>query len=619
MTLTPRQQALLRQLLTAAGVTTVATLAAGAHVSVRTLRYDLTALREWLVDQPASLKSQPHKGVWLEATASARAALRAALDAPSVSDALAPSARMVTLIFMLAQAAEFQTLTLLQAKVQVSPTTLKHDMKKLRAYLANTGVQLVSKNYYGYALAGAERDIRQLLVQLLHEGLNRQSLPANIAQALAAKQLPPGELTLTRDATINHLFTTVIGFAVTLAQAGVAIPELNTVLSTSIRLVVSVMRQSLNRPQNSYQTLSVEAVPETFAALLMQRVVQYYALPLLRDDYQYVAGTAQPGLTDQNLVAVTRAIILGVGQEVATDFASDAQLQENLYLHLRQQAAVAQPVLAYSPFTQDLQDQHPQLFGAIRRVLSRELPTLSLTDAFVSYVALHFLVSLHRAGHRQRPVRIAYICATGLGITNLIEARLAANISHIELVGFAGLEEAQALITRAQPDLVVSIFPLADVGVPVIEVQPLPTPADIERIREAVAHRVALPVGELRPATATPGATIAQQAQKAILVMFAIYDDLKRVLPIPVAPEYADAFLMHVFLAVHRVMFNQQSTAETKPVVPADIQHRIQAVFHRHGLSINQAEVHAITEYLKLSQSSQGGDADDRHEISSSH
>ncbi|WP_054723005.1 hypothetical protein [Lacticaseibacillus nasuensis] len=200
-----------------------------------------------------------------------------------------------------------------------------------------------------------------------------------------------------------------------------AIPELNTVLSTSIRLVVSVMRQSLNRPQNSYQTLSVDAVPQTFAALLMQRVVQYYALPLLRDDYQYVAGTAKPGLTDQNLVAVTRAIILGVGQEVATDFASDAQLQENLYLHLRQQAAVAQPVLAYSPFTQDLQDQHPQLFGAIRRVLSRELPTLPLTDAFVSYVALHFLVSLHRAGHRQRPVRIAYICATGLGITNLIE------------------------------------------------------------------------------------------------------------------------------------------------------------------------------------------------------
>ncbi|WP_054723007.1 hypothetical protein [Lacticaseibacillus nasuensis] len=196
---------------------------------------------------------------------------------------------------------------------------------------------------------------------------------------------------------------------------------------------------------------------------------------------------------------------------------------------------------------------------------------------------------------------------------------MAANISHIELVGFAGLEEAQALITRAQPDLVVSIFPLADVGVPVIEVQPLPTPADIERIRDAVAHRVALPVGELRPATASPGATIAQQAQKAILLMFAIYDDLKRVLPIPVAPEYADAFLMHVFLAVHRVMFNQQSTAETKPVVPADLQHRIQAVFQRHGLSINQAEVHAITEYLKLSQSSQGGDADDRHEISSSH
>ncbi|WP_054723001.1 HTH domain-containing protein [Lacticaseibacillus nasuensis] len=90
MTLTPRQQALLRQLLNAAGVTTVATLAAGAHVSVRTLRYDLTALREWLVDQPASLKSQPHKGVWLEATASARAALRAALDAPSVSDAWPP-------------------------------------------------------------------------------------------------------------------------------------------------------------------------------------------------------------------------------------------------------------------------------------------------------------------------------------------------------------------------------------------------------------------------------------------------------------------------------------------------------------------------------------------------
>jgi transcriptional antiterminator len=312
----------------------------------------------------------------------------------------------------------------------------------------------------------------------------------------------------------------------------------------------------------------------------------------------------------QNMVATVRKMIAEIGKQTHTDFTHDSQLQENLYLHLTNHQAGDEQLQSYNPFTDDIKAEYPELFAAITTTSRALLPGTAVTDAFVSFVALHFMVSLQRRPQSTRNVRVAYVCATGLGITNLIQQRLAESISNIELVGFAGLDTARQLIRREAPDLVISIFPLEGVQVPVVEVQPLPTPADIATIKAIVAKLLNLPEAALQPqaqpAPATPQADLAGQVQQTVLKMFSIYSDLQTILPQKIAPEYADAFIMHVFLAVHRIMFDQQYQGVVAQDPPKLVR-QIETVFSRYGLAINRAECHAIIEYLNLTQTAKGG------------
>ncbi|MCI1987091.1 MAG: helix-turn-helix domain-containing protein, partial [Lactobacillus sp.] len=63
--LSTRQKQVVKILVNAEVPVTAKELANSHNVSVRTMRYDLNTIRDWLVEHSASLASQPHKGLWL--------------------------------------------------------------------------------------------------------------------------------------------------------------------------------------------------------------------------------------------------------------------------------------------------------------------------------------------------------------------------------------------------------------------------------------------------------------------------------------------------------------------------------------------------------------------------
>lgn len=64
MPLSNRQRQLVLQLLNAEGAVTAKQLAESAGVSVRTVKYDLADIRDWLAAKGSALKSAPRKGIW---------------------------------------------------------------------------------------------------------------------------------------------------------------------------------------------------------------------------------------------------------------------------------------------------------------------------------------------------------------------------------------------------------------------------------------------------------------------------------------------------------------------------------------------------------------------------
>ncbi|KLI75650.1 MULTISPECIES: BglG family transcription antiterminator [Lacticaseibacillus] len=608
MPLSNRQRQLVLQLLNAEGAVTAKQLAESAGVSVRTVKYDLADIREWLAVKGSALKSAPRKGIWIEAGDAARAALREKIDEQIADHYLAPNERIIRMILILAQTSDYTTQQQFQARVNVSQTTVNNDLKKLAVYLQQFNVKLISKNYYGYRLNGTELDICRLLEQLITQQLNRKTLMAELVDSLSTRTEPKRAVILTGEATFDHAFNTILKEAIRLGKTETHMPDPSELIATIIRLTIGVIRQGFNQLVNSYHRVAQSQAEQDFTGKLIMSTLAFYNLPALTDDIAYYLGQRdhdQPAAQDHNLVAMTHRIILAVGALVDHDFSHDSQLQENLYLHLSQSLGKHSQLLEYSPFTQDIKQEYPDLFTAIEKTVNKELANdqAVLSEAFVSFIALHFMVSLNRDS-QMRTVRVAYVCATGIGITNLIQQRIASAIPNIELVGFASIDDARALIAREQPELVISVFPLKNVDVQVIEVQPLPNATDIAAIRQAVAKKLQVPLAQIKSqhpvVPIKPKPNLEQQTQQTILTMFSIFSELKLQLPAKIDPYYGDAFMMHVFLAVQRIMFNKQYQGKPNhddPKLVGTVEH----VFSDHGLAINRAEVHAILEYLSLS------------------
>ncbi|WP_082395193.1 HTH domain-containing protein [Lacticaseibacillus saniviri] len=147
MQLTIRQKEIVKQLLNSSTPIITQTLADNEHVSVRTIKYDLKRIREWLGYRSNELISRPHAGIWFQIDANEAQRLRQEVDTVAQIDDgyLRPSDRMQLLLLILLQEPGYITIQQLQTRINVSHTTLKNDLRKIGQYLSQFHVSLVNK------------------------------------------------------------------------------------------------------------------------------------------------------------------------------------------------------------------------------------------------------------------------------------------------------------------------------------------------------------------------------------------------------------------------------------------------------------------------------------------
>ena len=167
-----------------------------------------------------------------------------------------------------------------------------------------------------------------------------------------------------------------------------------------------------------------------------------------------------------------------------------------------------------------------------------------------------------------RSVRAVYICSTGLGVTSLIKQKIN-EVNNITIVAFASVLNAQEMIATKDPDLVISIFPINGIDRPFIKVHPLPTEQDLKNSTNkkilASSNQQERHNLNLRE-TSINKDTLEDFSKELILKAYTIYERLLVILEAELIQEYREAFLLHVFLMVHRITFDQQYMAEGRQV-----------------------------------------------------
>lgn len=614
MQLTDREIKIIYLLLNQDKAITVQKLSEVYSVSVRTIKYDFKDIRDWLCSENLQVfETKPHVGVWLKGDGKVKEIIRKRLLGQTGFEYCpAPKKRSLQIVFLLSLTDQSVTLQQLENKLHVSETTILNDLERVRNKLSNFNIRLVHKDFYGYQLDGNEFNLRSYLESSLQEVISN----FDIYSVIHLLQLNSEEVTgllLGLNVEFEYIFKRVLIQTGKLIEKSSADLDYNDILTISCRLAIAIARLSINHPINSYQELSVnESTLDSFDTELFQNMFDEYDFPLYQDEYLYVINGGQGLQEDNNLAGITKRIIDAVSKKIDLPFYEDKQLFDSLLSHLISKLNGKYKFTnEYNPFVNDIKQNYPKLFSALYDVCTREVsnnPAI-VNDSFVSFLALHFMVSEQRIQTHERKVRVVYVCSTGLGVTNLIQQKIEENIPNIEIAGFTSFIAAKCQINKIKPDLVISIFDLKGINSPLIQVNPLPTDSDIAKIRNTIAEILTKNSDGIQlesrqnilPNSLKKNLTLKNFSKDLIMTMFAVYEDLYKLLKKSIPDDYRDAFMLHVFMVVHRIKFNEEYQEENdNPTTDDKLKKKIKEIFQKNQLNINESEINAIIEYTYL-------------------
>lgn len=618
MQLSNRQIQLVTTLLTQEAAITTKQLATELNVSIRTVKNDLKVIQEWLAIFGDFYRSKPRIGIWLAVSPGDRQRLKAQIFTTGDQQHICtPTERVEQIILLLAVSDGFITTQQIENKVGISKNTVIADLDKVETQLQRFQLQLERKNYYGYRIRGSELNVRSALEALFNRMFSVIQAPAlTVANPIADVR----KVRFTAVPEVKTVLNKVLDELELCQYQTYSDFNFDDVMTMVTRMTICAVRLSMNHPINSYQPLSASPADQaTLPYQLFLRVIQHYEFTLLKDEYDYLLRGVNPRLDDQNIAHLTHLIIEAVSRETGQPFFNDSQLQVNLFSHLLTKLSNKYKFTnEFNPFVSDLKRRNQSLFTAVEKALKTAVSAnpAVINESFVAFVTLHFLVSLE-SKHVARNARIIYVCSTGLGVTSLIKKEIERNITNVEIAGFASITNVGEKIKQLRPDLIVSIFPITDSTIPVIQVNPLPSPADIKQIKAAVADRLDVSPEQLTqvPLQHHHDDNVEEITHTLLLNGSVIYHDLKTYLGERINATYREAFMIHVMMAVHRIYFHHSYDAQRVSLAEAneaaaDVR-AIKQIFHRNQLTINAAEISAILQYTRMNEMT---DKDDDHD-----
>lgn len=614
MQLSKREIQLLLKLIDQDKSITIKELANSFDVSIRTVKYDLDNIREWLKRKHIDLFSQRNKGIWFELNNVQKITLKNELLEVERFEIYADQdARTQRIILELLMTEEYLTISYLADRLDVSKNTIVYDLEKVDIFLKRFQVVLERRSGQGLLLVGQEKDCRLLMEYLIQIELTEYDIYKIMNQLLNPLEEEEA-FSIGKGTEFQGIYRNVVQSLSQILNP-VLLNQFNyaELLSISLRAAIAVCRLTLNHAIASFkllkykeELLKIGDIP----FLLMQSVFKQYDLPLLEDEYTFISSNLMETNDQQDILQLTMELIREVSQKLGVPFDKDHQLLTNLFAHLSLRLGKTHLfVNEYNPFVEDIRKTHNELFLAISYACQQEDLVLNhlINDSFIAYITLHFLVSFEK--QKREVVQVVYVCSTGLGVTNLIQQRIQEEIPNVEIVGFASVLNAEEMIRKKKPNLVISIFPIEGIHCPVIKVNAIPSKEDISTIQTTVQYLLAKEGGHISYHNAFRQDRAAECSEElsrdTIVKGYIIYEELRNIFGRELKIEYKKSFLLHVLLMVHRIIFQTQYTLEGNVDQEILLKNdqlliKIEQLFSENELSVNHAELIALLQYVEL-------------------
>ena len=415
--------------------------------------------------------------------------------------------RQKLLILELLRTNEVKKIYYYASLFNVSEATISNDLDDIEEWFSNEGLTLEKKTGVGIKVAGAEKDYRQALVNILREGIQNNPYyrrmniydsdsiehdlfsnmeSGNIFSLLNKEIL---ERVLLVFNTYNHELeldkyakASYFGLIIHLT---VAIDRIlnNDAIETS-ESIDNIMKDDYCLDQ---ARLMAEKLENEFDIDIPSGEISYIALHIKGAKFNEVDEFEEYDNIDLRLLV--RKMVDRMDHKYASVFANDEQLLTGLAAHLKPTIIrMKYRSVIINPFKEQIKEKYPEYFhqAAIGAEVINEEYDVRLSEDEISYIAMHLGASYERKDYSSENysnVRIGIVCASGVGLSALLLARIKKQIGYnIDLVT---LSVNEVLNKDYDVDILVSTLDIKTDDV-ILLVNPLLTELDIMNIKELV-------------------------------------------------------------------------------------------------------------------------------------
>ena len=610
--LTLREIQIVTKLLEAEKTLRTKDLSSDLNVSTRTIKSDLDHVRKWFVDHGIKFCSQPNKGYWIECTENERLKLYTTLMEME-SKSLYPdqNIRIEKILYLFFSNNDYLTSTQIADYLQVSRNTVINDLNFLEEYIKPWMIELERMPRTGYRFVGEEIHLRLLFEHTIQEGLSNFDL-YKIISTIKSGETEAINIGFTEE--IQSKFEVVIkNIHLILKDKSSETISQAEILSIFIRLIIFLVRMESEYTIGRYQLLKKDyldtSLSSKFIFKVMTNICEEFNLPLLEDEFQYIHRNFLLEDKELNLLTITEEMIRYVSKKEGIPYDRDTRLFNNLLTHLSLRFEKNKTYITeVNPFNNEIKRNNASLFSSIKEACEKLFGknTKVTQDSFVSFIALHFLVSYENVFDKKPKIRALYVCSTGRGVARLIKNRVEREISEINITRYCSVVEVDEISKNEDIDLIVSIFPIIS-DIPVVLVEPVPTEENILAIREkvnelrrdkAAVDDEFINTNEEEPATLD----YEMISQEIIVKGFEISNEIFALLGRRMTEERKKGLYVHLFLMVHRYYFHKQYDQFIHQATEhhdEQLLSQINDILTHHDILVNESELNALLPYFQ--------------------
>lgn len=580
-------------------------LAEKCAVSLRTIKSDMKEVKYWFKKHHVDLQSQPNKGIWMSRlNEKDKVKIHQKLLLESVDeDIWGEEGRIRRIILLLSlQPCKYVTAEFLADQLLVSKQTIYKDMKKVEKYLANNNMALTVLPRKGYTITGEEVDIRQqaeylLTYKIVIEDSYNPEVYLKFKDELISYSTDIQSIVLLVDEVLRKdIHQLPIEYKPTSVET----------FTLFIRLVISVCRITKEKAiqlgsSNAEFDMSLSNFA-TFAYAVSNKVFEQSNIEITNDEFIYIYRNALLNNQHENIIEITNDIIRFVSQKLSIPFYNDGNLQSNLLSHFSNKFTEENAILLENnPFMEDLKTKHDYLYHPVKEACEKYIQHNLPSEVISSFVTLHFLVSLETIFANNTPLKALYVCASGRGVARVVKNRVEKEVQQIRVIQYCGLGDLEEVTENYTFDLIISVFPI-ETKTPTVWVEPVPSERDIRELKNKVSELTG--GNQLLPEQQTTmnknNGDPEEYSREIILEAMELYLELKQMFHGRIKHKMEDAFLMHVFLMVHRIKFSMEydHLVNTSFVETNDYR-KIDRIFKKHELHTSADEKKAILFYIE--------------------